>query len=222
MMRMRSARPTAPFAAARRRPQLSLVLHPVRREAGFSLAELLASLALLALLAGVGLYVINTSSWRDAAAARDFTSRLEYARQQAILDQNNYVVTFDLTNNQYTILDDDNNNGVANPEIGERVTTHLLGASGSGVVFGYPVGARGPDNALISAAVTFAGAPPRVTFTPLGTAADGWVYLTTRDDLLRNAPTNMRAISISAATARIRQWRYKAEAAAPGPWKLER
>jgi prepilin-type N-terminal cleavage/methylation domain-containing protein len=73
--------------------------------AGFSLLELVVVIALLGIITGVGLpyYQSFTVSLQLQGAARDLTSDLRYAQQQAVTTQNNYQVVFDINQNLYTV-----------------------------------------------------------------------------------------------------------------------
>jgi prepilin-type N-terminal cleavage/methylation domain-containing protein len=190
----------------------------LRGARGFSLPELLASMAILAVLATLGVYIISTGAWRDTAAARELAARLEYARAQAILENNNFLVVFDASGGMYTVVDDDDSDGTV--DSGERQTIHHLSASAQGVVFGYAAGTRGPDNNTLSSAVTFPS--DRVVFSPLGAATNGMVYISAAEDVGNGVKEHTRAVSVTASTARIRQWRYDDGGHAPGPWRLER
>ncbi len=192
------------------------------REAGFSLPELLVSLAIGGLLLGIAYTSLQSTGWRTSAAAAVLSRQLDFARTRAVFEQNDYVVEFSTTGAQITILDDDNSDGSPTTSIGEKVTTIDLAAEGRGVVFGFATGTRGLDNAPITSAVTFAGSPPSVTFDPLGRAQAGVIYLIPEEDVDRQVPDHMLALTVNAATGRVRRWRYDASAATPGPWRLER
>ncbi len=190
-------------------------------QAGFSLPELLAALAVLGIVAGIGFYTVSTGGWRSGAVAGQLAQRLQLAATRAVFQQNDFVVRFDLATNTYSIHDDRNSDGTVNTSIGETVTTYELDSGGTRIVFGIPEGVDGIDGTEPSSAVTFAGSPPRITFTPHGTATTGEIYLVPAEDLARGTPDRMRAISVSAATARIRRWRYDPDGNSPGPWRLE-
>ncbi len=192
-----------------------------RGDEGFSLPELLAALAVLGIVAGIGFYTVHTGGWRSGAVAGQLAQRLQLAATRAVFQQNDFVVTFDLATNTYSIHDDRNSDGTVNTSIGETVTTYDLDSGGTRIVFGIPSGVDGIDGSAPSAAVTFPGSPPRITFTPRGTATTGEIYLVPAEDLDRGLPDRMRAITVSAATARIRRWRYDAQSSSPGPWRLE-
>ncbi|MBP7149653.1 MAG: GspH/FimT family pseudopilin [Acidobacteria bacterium] len=191
-----------------------------RPQRGFSVAELLVALTIIGMIAGIGAYVINTGGWRDSAAVSELARRMEHARSRAVLDGNDWIVTFNVASASYTILDDDNSDGDYDQAIGESQWTYPLAASASGTVFGYPDSVQGIDGTSLDDAVTFAG--DQVTFRPLGTADNGVAYIVTANDIRAGDPQYMRALVVNAATGRIRRWRYEAGANNPGPWRLER
>lgn len=190
-------------------------------ERGFSLAEMLAVVALIGVVAGIGVYTADTGGWRASAAASELARRLEQARSRAAFEQHDEVISFDTTSQSYTVHDDDNSDGNVDTGIGEDTKLFALSASASGLVYGYPAGTKGLDGNNISASVTFSGSPPAVTFDSLGTAQTGTIYLVPSNDLADGEARNMRAITVNQATGRVRRWRYD-DTKTPGPWRLER
>ncbi|MDQ7008204.1 MAG: GspH/FimT family pseudopilin [Acidobacteriota bacterium] len=190
-------------------------------ERGFSLVEMLAVLAIVGLTAAIGVYTIDLAGWRASSAASDVARRIELARSRAVFEQNDYRVIFDTASNSYRVHDDENSNGSIDADISESVTTYHLSTQGAGTVFGYPAGTKGIDGADITAAISFSGSAPVLTFDPLGSANAGVIYLIPTADLDRADPANMRAISINQATGRVRRWRYDPTISNPGPWRLE-
>lgn len=191
------------------------------KQKGFSLPELLAVLAIIGLTAGVGAYITSTSRWRGSAAAGEIARRLETARSQAAFNDHNVRVVFDAAAGTIGLHPDRNNDGDVDTGIGERVTLHPLSQAAAHIVFGYPDGVTGLDGAAISAAIEVPGSPPAITFRPTGEALDGVVYLIDDQDLVNLCPAKMRAVSVSAATGRVRVWKYD-PTASPVPWRLER
>lgn len=195
---------------------------PRDRQLGFSLPELLVSMALLGIVAGIGFYTVNTGSWRTSAATSDLARQLEFAHSRAVLEGNDYVVTFDTAAGTYDVIDDDNNDGDFDSNIGEDRRTFTLTSSAGGVQFGFLGTIDDIAGTTMSTAITAPGSPPKLTFTRHGTGTAATLYLIPIEDLPTSYPGHMKAITVSEATARIRRWEYHAESATPGPWRLER
>lgn len=188
---------------------------------GFSLTELLASLAILGMAAGLAFYTVGTGSWRAKSAATELARTLEYCRSRAVLDGHNYVVRFRTDDHSIEIVNDLNSDGDFDQAIGETLTVQYISSFASGTAFGFAATTKGINNVDITSSVDFAGTPPTVTFTRLGNASNGTIYLIPKEDAASGQPQHMRALSVSEATARIRRWRYDARSATPGPWRLE-
>ncbi len=90
---------------------------------GFSLIELIIAAALIAVSAGiaVSVYVSMKPSLCLSGATRQITGDIMWTRMQAISQNNQFKIFFQADNHRYTILDDDNNNGIIND--GEKTIT---------------------------------------------------------------------------------------------------
>ena len=86
----------------------------MRNDSGFSLFEIIIVVALLSVLTGIaGIGYLNLRpSLRLSGAARKVAGDLMAARMKAV-SQNNEFKVFFLNNREYKILDDDDNDGVA-------------------------------------------------------------------------------------------------------------
>lgn len=81
---------------------------------GFSLIEMVIVMFVISILAGitVSVYVGMKPSIRLSGATRQIIGDLMWARMQAISQNNEFRIIYD-NNYQYSILDDDNNNGTS-------------------------------------------------------------------------------------------------------------
>ena len=103
-----------------------------RRQAGTTVAELIAGVAVLSTF--LGTTMITSSQVRPLyiirGAARQVAADLQKSRMSAVAENNRYVVTI-ASNHTDTILDDNNGDGVA--ESGESVRTVNIQNDWSGV-----------------------------------------------------------------------------------------
>ena len=97
------------------------------RPNGYTLTEILITLGMIALVGmlGGGWLATQIPRYSLSGAARQVRSDFLAARMQAVSEGNKYRITF-LDDRRYTILDDDNNNGRADP--GERVESRDIQA----------------------------------------------------------------------------------------------
>jgi type IV fimbrial biogenesis protein FimT len=89
---------------------------------GFTLAELIVWLGVFGVLAAIAVpeFVAFQPGLRLNGAAREILAQLMWARAKAVEQNNNFVVSFP-SNHSLSILDDKNNNGVA--DTGESTKT---------------------------------------------------------------------------------------------------
>lgn len=86
----------------------------VTDSAGFTIAELIVWLGVFAILSAIAIpqYIAFQPGLRLNGAAREILSQLMWARSKAVEQSNNFVVSFP-SNHTLLILDDKNNNGIA-------------------------------------------------------------------------------------------------------------
>src|SRR5574337_581801 len=94
----------------------------MHNQRGFSLIEMIVAVAIIAISAGIVIpvYFNMKPSIRLSGATRQIMGDLMWARMQAISQNNQFKVIYD-NNHQYSILDDDNNDGAITT--GESVIT---------------------------------------------------------------------------------------------------
>lgn len=136
---------------------------------GFTLIEAIIVLAVIGVLSAIT--AITASQWlpgyRLKCAARDLYNNMQYAKSQAITENQSWTVAFSTGSPQgYTV-------GVGSPDRSVRLFDY-----GSGVTFGHQAGAREVDSASsIVDDITYSA--DRLEFAGNGTAsATGYVYLT--------------------------------------------
>ena len=107
------------------------------KQSGFTLIEMMIVIAILGIFAGIAIpnYLSYMPKHRLNGAARQVMGDLMLARMQAVSQNNEFMVFFDLSinNHEYTILDDDNNDG--NIDVGEWTQTKDIQSEYSNVTF---------------------------------------------------------------------------------------
>ncbi|MDY6855617.1 MAG: GspH/FimT family pseudopilin [Thermodesulfobacteriota bacterium] len=178
---------------------------------GFTATELVVVMAIISVLTAFAIphFIGMQPTMRVNSASRDLTSEMQLAKMKAVSQRNNYVITFDTTNNQYKIYDDnDNDFATAGAESGELKKTVDIDSSYTGIQFGYVSGQTGTGGSTISTSVTFSGTPPSVTFYPDGTANKlGSVYMIPTQDISTSKTISQRAITVL-LTGRVRLYKY--------------
>ncbi len=109
-----------------------------------------------------------------------------------------------ITNNAYTIHDNDDNDDPPVQDTGEAVRTVNIANDYPGIGYGY-IDSTNPSGDAITSDVMFSGSPPKVTFKPSGLANKfGAVYLKPTDETSRR--DRQRCITVL-QTGRVRLYK---------------
>ena len=170
---------------------------------GYTFIEILFVTALIAVLSAIAVpsSLAMVDRARASAATRYLASRMAMARSHAVMRSANVALRFneDQAGITFRMFVDSNRNGVRARDIAARVDQPLdAPASLSDLFPGVAIavsGAAGSDPLRI-------GSSNLLSFTPLGTATSGSVYVRGRDG-------SQFAIRILGATGRVRVQRYE-------------
>src|SRR5215831_731939 len=177
-----------------------------RRSAfGFTLIEMLIVLVVIGLVVGIAAPKIDVTKFRIQSAMQGMGMTMLAVERQALTQQHDVIVMFDVPNNLIRIHDDANNNGIVDP--GERVRGVPLG---EGIVFGRAgVTPRPMGGAAVNFTKVVAGLPA-VIFHRDGSASEaGGFYLTS--NRAASAGTHLddtRSVEIERATGRALWFKY--------------
>lgn len=193
---------------------------PGNRRSGFTLIEMMAAVAVFGILVSIALPAITRSmdSMASRQNAESLGGRLRLARSQALSSFSDVVVylnrdgagtyTVHLDNGGGTGVPDDvnfdatnKNNGIvdANEQVFDPVNLPPR------TVFGYVPGGMNSDGEFINEAISFEGAPPRLTFGADGTSdAAGWISVMPLDDFLEQRPGRDYLVEVTATTGEVR------------------
>ena len=208
------------------------------KSAGFTLVELMVTVAIMAIIAGLTFGNMNTASYKLKSAAKTLKANMQKARLLAVKENCPVYVDFDF-NDDSTIDDsytlwkdlnwnapdpsntkrgkcndattDNNDDGVVNALDEELIETISLpsGASFGAVTNANGGPVNGPSVTPPSAdGISFSG--DRLRFSPQGTASSGWAYL--------YSPTNDEAGTHAVGTNNIGRVRSSYYATEGGGW----
>ena len=165
------------------------------KSAGFTLVELMVTVAIMAIIAGLTFGNLNTASYRLKTMAKTVNGEMQRARLLAVKENCPVMVDFEFDDNGsidsgFTIwkdlndngayddaTTDNNGNGVIDSLDEELISTTNFTRVACGTVAAADGGpANGPSGTSPPAdGVSFSG--DRLRFSPQGTASSGWVYL---------------------------------------------
>jgi prepilin-type N-terminal cleavage/methylation domain-containing protein len=174
------------------------------RESGFSMVELMMTLAIIAIIAAVALPQLDFQRYRMDGATRSLSGLLARAQILAVKNQSNVNVVFDVANQRVMMHEDDNNDNAVNNN--ERVRYYPLGET---VVYGT---GPAPTRVFTPAPVTFTRAQagmPEIVFRRDGSASEnGAIYITSLNAATTGRSKDARSVETVMATGRIEWFKY--------------
>ena len=177
-----------------------------RPRAGFSLSELLMIMLVMGILMTIAAPRLNLWRSRMDSGVLLVQTAVAVSRGQAIVQQHDLVITFDVPGRRLYVLHDADNDGTKDTEE-QRVTVQLA----DDVTFG-----RGGAEALngVSEVISFTKRSedlPALKFHRNGAASEeGIVYLTSlRGAGTGGSPENTRALVIERSTGRVHCYSYQ-------------
>jgi prepilin-type N-terminal cleavage/methylation domain-containing protein len=180
----------------------------MRRQAGFTMIELLIVVLIVSLIAVIAAPRINLTRYKIEGSMMGMSSVLFGAQRLAVTRQHDIVILFDVPNRMVYVQEDMNNDGLR--DAGERQRGYPLGDE---VVYGLNgATARAMGAGPVTFTKTLQGMPALV-FHRTGSASEAkGLYLTSRRT---NHPEDTRAIEIERSTGRVSWYRFQP----PSSWK---
>ena len=176
--------------------------HP---RSGFTIIEMLIVLVVIGIVVGIAAPKIDTVKFRLESDMQAVGMTLLVSERQAITQQHDVILTFDVANGVIHVIDDANNNGTRDTGEHERAV-----ALDQGVVFGR---AGAPARPMGQGPVTFTklvNGQPALVFHRDGSGSEaGGFYLTSTRAVESGAHVeDSRAIEMERATGRATWYRY--------------
>ncbi len=177
-------------------------------ERGFTLVELMVTVAVIGILAGIGVpyLLVHLPTIRVNAAVRQVVGDFRLARTRAVEEGRDLFVQFAPAQNRYTLYQDFDGNGAFDPSVDRPVKTVDLSALYPGIAFAtYSSGQNPSGGSLPADGVSFVS--DRAQFHPRGTAGAGGVYLRpSKDAGVRR--DRERGVTVIVPTGRARAFRW--------------
>jgi Tfp pilus assembly protein FimT len=193
-----------------------LVMRPqpnLRARNGWTVIEVLIAIGVAAIMTAIVLPNIDFNRYRMDGACRDVQMQFIAAQSKAVEQQQNYLVTFFWSKDQFRVVNDINGNGLWDGGLEKRnwftLPEHIHFLVPPTTIDGAtPNYATGPGvTTTISGGLTF----PQVTFYPNGSSSgDVTVYLGSSATRL----SDFRAVSVTGSTSKVTYWRMRSD----GTW----
>ena len=154
-------------------------------ERGFTLIELMVVVAITALIAGLTVAEINSTSYKLKSAARTLRAKMQQARLLAVKEDCNIYVDFDLdgiggVNPSYALWRDGDNDGTYDAPVELLETVALPDDLSFGAVSnanGGPGASPSPTSTVAPPADGISYSGDQLCFDSRGTSSNAWAYL---------------------------------------------
>lgn len=175
---------------------------------GFTIFELLITIAIISVLAAIMLPKVNLHQFRIDAGVRQVQGALMQGERYAVQRQHDMVVSFDVAGKRVLVIDDQNNNGAKDP-----AEKQLVRPLEDGVRFLAPPAAinGGTVAAVAGSKLQTLGGYPSIIFHRDGaTSTDLQIYITST----RPNATDFKGLTVTQSTGRVDYYSYRS-----GSWK---
>jgi len=212
---------------------MSKFTHPQKmklKSAGFTLVELMVTVGVIAIVAGLTFGNMNSTSYKLKGTAKTLKANMQKARLLAVKENCRVYVDFDFNgdgtvDSSYTLWKDLNDNGVYNDATTDNNGDGVVNALDEehietiplpgGISFGAVTNANGgpaasPSGGANPATTVISYAGDLMSFSPQGTSGSGWIYL--------HAPGNDEAGTHAVGTNNIGRVRSFYFATEGGGW----